>query len=156
VRSHTAELAALEAALAWADALGAATAFAEQHGCSRPILGGAELALRDASHPLLLLACRAVVPLELRVPADRRGLAITGPNAGGKTVALKTLGLCALLAHAGLFIPTAEGSRIPLLEAVLADIGDEQSIDRDLSTFSPHAENLAAIARAAGPAALLP
>jgi DNA mismatch repair protein MutS2 len=155
VRSHTAELAALEAALAWADALGAATAFAEQHGCSRPILGGAELALRDASHPLLLLACRAVVPLELRVPADRRGLAITGPNAGGKTVALKTLGLCALLAHAGLFIPTAEGSRIPLLEAVLADIGDEQSIDRDLSTFSAHAENLAAIARAAGPGALV-
>ena len=155
VRAHAGELAALETALAWADALGAAAVFAERYGCTRPLLGGAELALAEARHPLLLFGGRPVVPLDLRVPADRRGLAITGPNAGGKTVALKTLGLCALMAHAGLFIPAAEGSRLPLLEAILADIGDEQSIDRDLSTFSAHAENLAAIARAAGPGTLV-
>jgi len=95
------------------------------------------------------------VPVDLRVPAERRGLAITGPNAGGKTVALKTLGLCALMAHAGLFVPAAAGSRLPLLGAVLVDIGDEQSIDRDLSTFTGHVENLARIATAAGPGTLV-
>ena len=103
-------------------------------------------ALLAARHPLLLLSGRPVVPVDIRVRAGQRGLAITGPNAGGKTVALKTLGLCALMAQAGLFVPAAEGSRLPCFAAVLADIGDEQSIERDLSTFTGHAENLAAIA----------
>jgi DNA mismatch repair protein MutS2 len=96
-----------------------------------------------------------VVPIDLRIPAGRRGLAITGPNAGGKTVALKTLGLAVVMAHAGLPVPAADGSRLPTVDAVLADIGDEQSIERDLSTFSAHAENLAGIAAAARARALV-
>src|SRR5207249_3340626 len=103
----------------------------------------------------LLLAAKDEEAEERRVPAERRGLAVTGPNAGGKTVALKTLGLCTLMAHAGLFVPAAEGSRLPLCTAVLVDIGDEQSIDRDLSTFTGHIENLAGIAAAASPGTLV-
>src|SRR5207244_970916 len=133
VRTHAARLEAVERALAAADARGAAAQLAARHGCTRPVLGAPDVSLAAARHPLLLEAGRPVVPIDLRVPAERRGLAVTGPNAGGKTVALKTLGLCALMAHAGLFLPAAEGSRLPLLAAVLVDIGDEQSIDRDLS-----------------------
>src|SRR5438128_999501 len=155
VRTHAARLEAVERALAAADARGAAAQLAARHGCTRPVLGAPDVSLPAARHPLLLEGGRPVVAVDLRVPAERRGLAITGPNAGGKTVALKTLGLCALMAHAGLFIPAAEGSRLPLCTAVLVDIGDEQSIDRDLSTFTGHIENLARIAAAAGPGALV-
>jgi DNA mismatch repair protein MutS2 len=155
VRAYAPRLATLEAALAAIDALAAAADFARRHACTRPELGAAEVRLERARHPLLLVAERPVVPVDLRVPADRRGLAITGPNAGGKTVALKTLGLCVLMAEAGLFIPAATGSRLPALADVLVDIGDEQSIDRDLSTFSGHVENLAAVAAAAGPSTLV-
>src|SRR5437899_1116395 len=155
VRAHAARLEAAERALAAADARGAAAQLAARHGCTRPVLGAPDVSLPAARHPLLLEAGRPVVAVDLRVPADRRGLAVTGPNAGGKTVALKTLGLCTLMAHAGLFVPAAEGSRLPLCTAVLVDIGDEQSIDRDLSTFTGHIENLARIAAAAGPGALV-
>jgi len=155
IRAHAPALAALEDALARADALGAAAAFAQRHACVRPVLGGDEIRLLAARHPLLLLSGRPVVPVDIRVRAGQRGLAITGPNAGGKTVALKTLGLCALMAQAGLFVPAADGSRLPCFAAVLSDIGDEQSIEHDLSTFTGHAENLAAIARAANPASLV-
>jgi len=155
VRAHTAELAQIERGLAAVDALGAAAAFATQLECTRPALGADEVRLEQARHPLLLATGRPVVPIDVRIPAGGQGLAITGPNAGGKTVALKTLGLSTLMAQAGLFVPAAAGSRLPLRSAVLADIGDEQSIERDLSTFTAHAENLAAIARAAGPQALV-
>jgi DNA mismatch repair protein MutS2 len=155
IRAASSDLAVLEDALARVDALGATTAFARQHGCTRPVLGGTEVHLVAARHPLLLLSGRPVVPVDIRVRTGQRGLAITGPNAGGKTVALKTLGLCALMAQAGLFLPVAEGSRLPVFAEVLADIGDEQSIERDLSTFTGHAENLAAIAAGAGPASLV-
>src|SRR5262249_7037333 len=146
VRAHATALEAVEHALATVDALGAAGIFAERHGCTRPTLGARELSLAAGRHPLLLEAGRPLVPVDLRVSGEHHGLAITGPNAGGKTVALKTLGLCAVMAHAGLFVPAAEGSRLPLLSAVLVDIGDEQSIDRDLSTFTGHIQNLARIA----------
>src|SRR6059036_366659 len=155
VREHAAALATLEDGLATADALGAAAVFADAHGCTRPVLGATEVALGAARHPLLLIAGRPVVPVDLRMRADQRGLAITGPNAGGKTVALKTLGLSVLMAQAGLFVPAAEGSRLPFFEAVLVDLGDEQSIERDLSTFSAHAQNVAEIARLARPGGLV-
>jgi len=155
IREQTPALAALEEALAAVDALGAAAAFARAHACVRPGLGGDQVLLRDARHPLLLLSDRPVVPVDLHLRSGQRGLAITGPNAGGKTVALKTVGLCALMAQAGLFVPAAEGSRLPCFQAVLADIGDEQSIEHDISTFTGHAENLAAIAGAAGPGCLV-
>ena len=155
IREAAADVELLERALGELDALAAAAAFATRHECTRPTLGAADVHLAAARHPLLLETGRPVVPVDIHIPAARRGLAITGPNAGGKTVTLKCLGLSALMSQSGLFVPAAEGSRLPLFSAVLADIGDEQSIERDLSTFSGHAENLAAIAEASGPGALV-
>jgi DNA mismatch repair protein MutS2 len=149
VRAHAVELADLEAALAGVDALGAIAAFATRHRCTRPELGTRDVALRDARHPLLLLSERTVVPVDLHLRAEQRGLGITGPNAGGKTVALKTLGLAALMARCGLLVPAGEGARLPWCDPILVDIGDEQSIEHDLSTFTGHADNLAEIARLA-------
>lgn len=155
VRAHAATLAELEHALAGVDALGAVAAFAARHGCTRPALGTHELALRAARHPLLLLSERTVVPVDLHLRPDQRGLGITGPNAGGKTVALKTLGIAALMARAGLLVPAGEGARLPWCDPILVDIGDEQSIEHDLSTFTGHADNLAEIARLATPGGLV-
>ena len=149
VRANASRLEVVEALLADVDALAAAAAFAEQHDCTRPRLGADQVRLCEARHPLLLEAGRPVVPIDLRIPADRRGLAITGPNAGGKTVAIKTLGLCVAMAHAGLFVPVADDGLLPHVRAIAVDIGDEQSIDRDLSTFTGHIQNLARIARQA-------
>ncbi len=101
----------------------------------------APLRLTAARHPLL---AEPVVPLNLELGGDRRVMVITGPNAGGKTVALKTVGLLALMAHAGLHIPAA-AAVFPLLEGIYADIGDQQSIEQSLSTFSSHIRNLQSI-----------
>ena len=103
--------------------------------------GGRELRLVRARHPLL---AGPVVPIDLTLNEAAGVLLITGPNAGGKTVALKTVGLLALMAHAGLHLP-AQAARIPLLDGVYADIGDQQSIQQSLSTFSSHIANLRSI-----------
>jgi DNA mismatch repair protein MutS2 len=108
--------------------------------------------LRDARHPLLEKALhgqgRKPVPLTIELKAPKTLMVISGPNAGGKTVALKTLGTAALMAQAGIPIPASE-ARLPLFGRVLADIGDQQSIEANLSTFSAHVRNIQAMAQAA-------
>ena len=97
------------------------------------------LVLLEARHPLL---GDDAVPITIRLDETRRGLVITGPNTGGKTIALKTLGLMALMHQFGLQIPAREASELPVFDGVYADIGDAQSIDRSVSTFSSHMERV--------------
>jgi DNA mismatch repair protein MutS2 len=107
------------------------------------------LLLRTARHPILIEQQRAgkladVVPIDLRLSEDFDVLIITGPNTGGKTLALKTAGLFALMTRAGLPVPAAEGTSVPLYDGIVADIGDEQEIQQSLSTFSSHLKRIKA------------
>jgi DNA mismatch repair protein MutS2 len=120
----------------------------------------ATLVLRGARHPLLVEQVRrgeleSVVPIDVRLGADFDLLVITGPNTGGKTLALKTVGIAALLARLGLPFPCDESSRIPLYEGICADIGDEQEIRQSLSTFSSHLARIRAGMARATPHTLL-
>jgi DNA mismatch repair protein MutS2 len=132
--------------------------FAIALNCVRPTFAQ-ELSLTAARHPLLELRMRAAalaqdeepktpVPLTIMLPPDAKQLIISGPNTGGKTVSLKTLGLLSLMAQSGIPIP-AEEAKLPLFTSVYADIGDAQSIERNLSSFSAHVVNLDRISREA-------
>ncbi len=143
-----------------ADAHQAVARFAAELSCVRPGFVGSnsfaeddgveEFDLVAARHPLLEMRLRAqggeIVPLTVTLPAGKRQMIISGPNTGGKTVALKTSGLIALMAQAGLPVP-AEKARLPFFTAVYADIGDAQSIEQNLSTFSAHIVHVDRIAR---------
>ncbi|HET9282143.1 MAG TPA: endonuclease MutS2 [Candidatus Angelobacter sp.] len=141
--------------------------FALDYDCVRPELTGSDasgsestasdstnafLELRSARHPLLernlKLKGGKVIPLTLEMDSGHRQLIISGPNTGGKTVGLKTMGLLALMAQAGIPVP-ANTARLPVFDAVLADIGDYQSIEQNLSTFSAHVTNIDFISRTA-------
>ena len=110
-------------------------------GSAHPELVEGRLRIAGARHPLLT---ERVVPTSVQLGGDSGVMVITGPNAGGKTVALKTVGLLAMMAHAGLHVP-AEAAEFPLLDGIYADIGDQQSIEQSLSTFSSHIQNLRTI-----------
>ena len=136
--------------------------FAEDFQCVRPrfcdAIESLELRLLRARHPLLEQRLRrsggSVVPISIHLTNDERQLIISGPNTGGKTVGLKTTGLLGIMAQAGIPIP-AEEAVCPLFHEFLADIGDSQSIEQNLSTFSAHIVNLNRIAGIAGPDALV-
>ena len=130
--------------------------FAEDYNCVpvtlSPTEGRTPLLLRKARHPLLERNLRQksghIVPITVELDGPQRELVITGPNTGGKTVALKTVGLLALMAQAGIPVP-ADRAEMPAFDAVLADIGDYQSIEQNLSTFSAHVTNIDFISRTA-------
>jgi DNA mismatch repair protein MutS2 len=142
VRARLGDLERLVAALGEIDWLFARAHAAVRMDASAPVIDLAgRVALRAARHPLLLAQAwrdpaRTVVPVDVELSPDRPLLLITGPNAGGKTIALKTLALCALMAQVGCHVPAAEGSRLPVFERLYAIIGDEQSVAENLSTFS--------------------
>ena len=165
---HAEAIAAGAVTLAEIESLLARARFAQQYACTAPEMvphvpaegssQDARLVLRAARHPLLEHRLRmnggAVVPLTLEMDDAARQLILSGPNTGGKTVALKTVGLLALMAQSGLPVP-AEQACLPLFDAVLADIGDAQSIEQNLSTFSAHLTRLNAIVQRAGAASLV-
>ena len=101
-----------------------------------------EILLKEAKHPLFLFNKKDFKPLDIIVNKDKKGLIITGPNTGGKTVTLKTLGILSLIFQTGIPIPVSEGSKIPVFDNIFADIGDLQSIEQDLSTYSAHIQNI--------------
>lgn len=160
LRAYRVELETTAAVLGEIDLLGAIAHWADEIGAVRPdFVEGGGFKLIDARHPLLEATLlqhrpiRPIKPLSLDLPREVRALVISGPNAGGKTVALKTLGLLTLMAHAGLPLPASE-VRLPVFQRVMADIGDEQSISASLSTFSSHTRNLGEMLRQAAPGML--
>jgi len=133
------------------DMLQSIARFSERFGLEFPdITEDNEIVLREARHPVLLILkdkglIEDVVPLDLELRGSRRIMVITGPNAGGKTIALKTVGLLSCLALSGIPIPASSNSKIPLFKNILVDIGDEQSIEESLSSFSGHVKNVTEI-----------
>jgi len=111
-----------------------------------------EVALLSARHPGL---SGRVVPIDIRIGDGYTALVVTGPNTGGKTVTLRTLGLLSLMHQAGLHVPAAAGSRLPVWRDIFADIGDEQSVAQSLSTFSGHLRRITSIVAEAGPGTLV-
>jgi DNA mismatch repair protein MutS2 len=145
LRPHHGEIAAALEALVELDSLFARARYALRVDGFRPALlpaGSPEYRVVNGRHPILLARDEAVVPFDLVMEPGERTLLISGPNTGGKTVLLKAIGLISLLAQSGVVPPVGEGTHLPVFGAVYADIGDEQSIEASLSTFSAHLRNL--------------
>jgi DNA mismatch repair protein MutS2 len=156
------DVTAAAAALTHADVRAASARLAQDLSLTFPTLvdasalaeGEPALELPGARHPLLALDGVDVVPSDLSL-SFRRAMVISGPNAGGKTVALKTMGLTALMVRAGLPIAARAGARVAAFDDVLTDVGDDQSLTKNLSTFSAHIRNLAVILDRTGPGTLV-
>lgn len=132
------------------DLVWASARLAREWSCSRPVFTN-RLRIMGARHPFV----RECVPNDLEVGEEYPMLVVTGPNMGGKTVTLKTVGLAALMANSGLFIAARTGSELPRLDRILVDIGDEQSIQENLSTYSAHLTRLREIIEGARPGVLI-
>ncbi|MGA9042880.1 MAG: endonuclease MutS2 [Terriglobales bacterium] len=153
IGEHAAAILAAVEILAELELQFAKARFAEDYNCVPAKLAvRSDLILHNARHPLLERNLKAkggeIIPTTIELEGDRRELVITGPNTGGKTVALKTVGLLALMAQSGIPVP-ADRAEMPVFDAVLADIGDYQSIEQNLSTFSAHVTNIDFISRTA-------
>jgi len=151
IREDAGEIASQQATLVHLDVLNSIALFADCLDARAPEIGDTlTLRLVRARHPILLLLQREgsasrIVPLDLALGGDDSVMVITGPNAGGKTIALKTAGLLLLMALSGIPVPADDSSVFPLIDNLLADIGDEQSIENSLSTFSAHVANISGI-----------
>ena len=158
LRPHADGIAAAFEMLIAADACVARASFAAQAGAARPEIverGAGTLALVKARHPLLLGEERHVVPFDLVLDPEERVVLVSGPNTGGKTVLLKAVGLIVALAQSGVVPPVGAGTRLPAFAALFADIGDRQSIQESLSTFSAHVAALREVLEGADPGALV-
>ncbi len=156
IREDGEEIESQLAILVHLDLLNSIALFADSLDAHVPVVGDSQvLTLVNARHPILMLLQRDLgkgetVPLDLSLGGEDSVMVITGPNAGGKTIALKTAGLLLLMALSGIPVPADETSVFPLVDRLLADIGDEQSIESSLSTFSAHVANIATVLGAAG------
>ncbi len=139
-----AEILDLADRISFMDTITARAGFSLANGCSRADTGERGILLKKARHPLL---GSKAVPIDISVSGDLNALIITGPNAGGKTVTLKTIGLLSLMNQFGMDIPAGEGSVLPVFDSIFADVGDDQSLDNSMSTFSAHMEHIAEMIR---------
>ncbi|MBR5132713.1 MAG: Smr/MutS family protein [Alistipes sp.] len=140
----------IEEYLTTIDVLRAKARWAIDNDAVRPIIStDGRLVLRKARHPLLQQTLRSqqreIVPLDMELNTERRILVISGPNAGGKSVCLKTTGILQYMVQCGFLVPTLENSEFPIFDSLLIDIGDQQSIENDLSTYSSHLMNMKAM-----------
>jgi DNA mismatch repair protein MutS2 len=159
LREERATLEAMAARVGQLDFIAAKARLAIAQNAIEPrVNNSGRLALKDARHPLLEASLKAqgapIVPISMDLDADRRVMVVSGPNAGGKTVVLKTAGLLSLMAQAGLLVPAAEAD-LPVFHQVHADIGDHQSIAANLSTFTAHIQNVRGISDELRPPALV-
>ena len=142
------------------DALRAKARWAMDNGAVRPIISTeGHLLLRKARHPLLQQSLRGqgreIVPLDMELDTERRILVISGPNAGGKSVCLKTTGILQYMVQCGFLVPALENSEFPLFDSLLIDIGDQQSLENDLSTYSSHLLNMKSMVQVASEKTLI-
>ncbi len=142
------------------DATSAAARWGEANGCeyAHELREGQSVFLQSARHPLLMqtLGREAMIPIDIKFIGEKKVIIITGPNTGGKTAAIKTFAILSLLNQSGFPIPAGEETRLPFFDSVFADIGDEQSLDDSLSTFSAHIKNIAnAVENASGKSLVL-